>query len=169
MTHDRKVVHLLNSSNNAFHEANPAFSPDGKWLAFTSNESGRPEVYIQAFQSADSPAVTGERYLVSRAGAQALRWRRDGKELCYLGFDGRVHAVPVLGGHPEVPVRLSPKPEFVPTKALFTISTKREPCDSFDSRLRCVGGRGRFVIPVADSSQRSSLMVVQNCEELLRS
>lgn len=34
-----------------FHEANPMFSPDGKWLAFTSDESGRPELYVQALET----------------------------------------------------------------------------------------------------------------------
>ena len=77
----RKPVPLLTTR---FHEANPAFSPDGKWLAFTSDESGRAEVYLQAFRSGDAPSLTGERYLVSSAGAQALRWRRDGKEMFYL-------------------------------------------------------------------------------------
>src|SRR5207247_132473 len=72
----RKPVPLVNTR---FHEANPAFSPDGKWLAFTSNESGRPEVYIQRFQAKEAPSVVGGRYLVSRAGALALRWRRNGR------------------------------------------------------------------------------------------
>src|SRR5207249_4284812 len=49
----RKPVPLLNTR---FHEANPAFSPDGKWLAFTSDESGRPELYVQAFRSGDAPS-----------------------------------------------------------------------------------------------------------------
>src|SRR6266567_7497534 len=42
----RKLIPLLKTR---FHETNATFSPDGKWLAFTSNESGRPEVYVQAF------------------------------------------------------------------------------------------------------------------------
>ena len=91
LTHNRKVIPVLNTR---FHEANATFSPDGKWLTFTSNESGRPEVYVQAFDSTGTPRVTGERHLVTRSGAQALRWRRDGKELFYLSFDGRVYAVP---------------------------------------------------------------------------
>jgi Tol biopolymer transport system component/DNA-binding winged helix-turn-helix (wHTH) protein len=102
VTHGRKSSPLLNTR---FHEANPAFAPDGKWLAFTSNESGRPELYVQAFRSGDTPGIIGERHLVSREGALAVRWRRDGKELFYLGFDGRVQAVSV---------RLSPRPEFGP-------------------------------------------------------
>src|SRR3954452_18778969 len=89
------AIRLLNTR---FHEANPAFSPDGKWLAFTSDESGRPELYLQAFHSGESPGVRGERYLISRTGANAVRWRRDGKELFYLGFDGRVQAVRVSLG-----------------------------------------------------------------------
>jgi dipeptidyl aminopeptidase/acylaminoacyl peptidase len=51
-------------------EVFPKFSPDGKWLTFTSNESGRPEVYVQAFESTGAPRVTGERHLVTRSGAQ---------------------------------------------------------------------------------------------------
>jgi Tol biopolymer transport system component len=59
MARNRKLVPLLNTR---FHEANPAFSPDGKWLAFTSNESGRPEVYIQAFHTTESPSVVGDSF-----------------------------------------------------------------------------------------------------------
>ena len=81
MAHGRKVMPLLSTR---FHESNAAFSPDGKWLTFTSNESGRAEVYVQASESTGTPRVTGERHLVTRSGAQALRWRRDGKELFYL-------------------------------------------------------------------------------------
>src|SRR5205814_10508158 len=101
--------------STGFHESNAAFSPDGKWLTFTSNESGRPEIYVQVFESTGAPRVTGERHLVTRSGAQALRWRRDGKELFYLSFDGRVYAVPV---------KLTPKPEFGPATPLYTISTQ---------------------------------------------
>ena len=67
----RRSVPLLNTR---FHESTPVFSPDGRWLAFTSNESGRPEVYVQAFRSGDDPGVFGERHLVSHSGAVALRW-----------------------------------------------------------------------------------------------
>ena len=46
----------------------------------------------------DSLRVTGERFLISRQGAQCLRWRKNGRELYYLGFDGRVYAVPLAFG-----------------------------------------------------------------------
>ena len=93
MARNRKVIPLLNTP---FHEYNAVFSPDGKWLAFLSTESGQAEIYIQALDRGnDSLRVTGERFLVSRQGAQCLRWRKNGKELFYLGFDGRVYAVPL--------------------------------------------------------------------------
>jgi DNA-binding winged helix-turn-helix (wHTH) protein/WD40 repeat protein len=151
----RKPVPLLNTR---FHEANPAFSPDGKWLAFTSNESGRPEVYVQAFRSGDAPSVIGERHLVSSAGAQAVRWRRDGKELFYLGFDGRVQAVPV---------RLSPKPEFGAATALFTISTEARAAIHSVLGFDVSADGQRFVIPVVSSLKAPSIVVVQNWEALL--
>ena len=151
----RKPVPLLNTR---FHEANPAFSPDGKWLAFTSNESGRPEVYVQAFRSGDAPSVIGERHLVSGAGAQAVRWRRDGKELFYLDFAGRVQAVPV---------RLSPKPDFGPATALFTISTEARAAIHSVLGFDVSADGQRFVIPVVSSLKAPSIVVVQNWEALL--
>jgi DNA-binding winged helix-turn-helix (wHTH) protein len=151
----RKLIPLLKTR---FHETTATFSPDGKWLAFTSNESGRPEVYVQAFRSGDAPSVIGERHLVSSAGAQALRWRRDGKELFYLGFDGRVQSVPV---------RLSPKPHFGAATALFAISTEaRAAIHSFLGFDVSADGQ-RFVIPVVSSLKAPSFVVVQNWEALL--
>jgi Tol biopolymer transport system component/DNA-binding winged helix-turn-helix (wHTH) protein len=150
----RKAIPLLHTP---FHEANPAFSPDGKWLAFTSNESGRAEVYVQAFRSGDEPSVTGQRYLVSSAGALAVRWRRDGKELFYLGFDGRVQAVPL---------RLSPKPEFGPATALFSISTEARAAIHSVLGFDVSADGKRFVIPTSPESP--SLVVVQNWEALLQ-
>jgi len=151
----RKPVPLLNTR---FHEANAAFSPDGNWLAFTSNESGRPELYVQAFQSDDPPGVIGERYPVSSAGAQAVRWRRDGRELFYLDFDGRVQAIPV---------RLSPKPEFGPATALFTITTEARAAIHSVLGFDVSADGNRFIIPVVTSQEGASIVVIQNWEALL--
>jgi Tol biopolymer transport system component len=153
MARGRKPAPLLNTR---FHEANPAFSPDGKWLAFTSNESGRAELYVQAFQSGDVPAVIGERHRVSSAGALAVRWRRDGRELFYLGFDGRVQAVSL---------RLSPKPEFGPATALFTISTEARAAIHSVLGFDVSADGNRFVI--VRSPESPSIVVIQNWEGLL--
>ena len=59
-------------------EHSPRFSPDGKWLAYVSNESGRDEVYVR-------PYPTGDRVPVSTRGGDGPVWRRDGKELFYQG------------------------------------------------------------------------------------
>jgi serine/threonine protein kinase/Tol biopolymer transport system component len=59
----------------------PRFSPDGKWLAYESGESGRNEVYIQQYPQ-------GERIEVSTGGGDGPVWRRDGKELFFLGYTG---------------------------------------------------------------------------------
>jgi Tol biopolymer transport system component len=65
------------------------FSPDGRWLAYESSESGRFEVYVQTF-----PEAGGKRQ-VSPAGGTQARWRGDGRELYYLGLDARLMAVAV--------------------------------------------------------------------------
>jgi serine/threonine protein kinase/Tol biopolymer transport system component len=70
---------------------NGQFSPDGKWVAYSSNETGSWEVNVSPF-----PNAAGK-WQVSRGGAEP-RWRRDGKELFYLSADGKMMAVPVKIG-----------------------------------------------------------------------
>jgi Tol biopolymer transport system component len=74
-------------------EGYASFSPDSRWIAYTSSESGRPEVYVRPFKPPGSAASSTEdqsargKWQVSRDGAvqQQPRWRSDGKELYYLG------------------------------------------------------------------------------------
>jgi eukaryotic-like serine/threonine-protein kinase len=89
-----------------YSESHGQFSPDGKWIAYTSNESGRSEIYVQ-------PLSTGVSTPVSSSGGGLPRWRRDGKELFYRGVDGRLMAVSVRA----VPTGL----EFGVPTALFPI------------------------------------------------
>lgn len=72
-----------------FEEAMAQFSPDGRWFAYTSNESGRTEVYVQSFP------VSGGKWLISTGGGSQPRWRRDGKELFYLAPDRQLMSVNV--------------------------------------------------------------------------
>jgi serine/threonine-protein kinase len=79
-----------------FSELNPALSPDVRWLAYTSNESGINEVYVRPF-----PDAQGGRWQISNGGGSEPRWSRDGRELFYLDGDRRltvvrVHAVPTF-------------------------------------------------------------------------
>ncbi|HEY3123068.1 MAG TPA: protein kinase, partial [Thermoanaerobaculia bacterium] len=72
-----------------FDEWDGQFSPDGRWIAYVSNESGRPEVYAQPFQG------PGPRRKMSTAGGLMPKWRHDGAELFYVAPDRRLMAVPV--------------------------------------------------------------------------
>ncbi len=73
----------------AFDETQGQFSPDGHWLAYTSNESGRDEIYVRPFPE------SGGKWQVSTAGGSQPRWRPDGKELFYVAADGHLMAVPI--------------------------------------------------------------------------
>jgi WD40-like Beta Propeller Repeat len=64
-----------------FREEDGAFSPDGRWMAYVSDESGALEVYVQAFPGGKS------KRLVSSGGGTGPRWRADGRELFYLSAD----------------------------------------------------------------------------------
>jgi Tol biopolymer transport system component len=87
-TADRKAAPILDTINS---ESYAALSPDGKWLAFQSDESGRTEVYVQAFEGAVSG--TTKRWLISSGGGGLPRWRADGAEMFYITSGGRMMAV----------------------------------------------------------------------------
>jgi Tol biopolymer transport system component len=71
---------------------NAQFSPDGKWVAYASTESGKWEIYVTSF-----PDARGK-WQISTAGGTQPRWRGDSKELFYLASDGKIMAVPITGG-----------------------------------------------------------------------
>ncbi len=73
-----------------FNEGQAKFSPDGKWVAYSSNESGTIEVYVRPF-----PASSGGKWLVSNGGGSEARWRPDGKELFYIAPGGALMATEV--------------------------------------------------------------------------
>jgi eukaryotic-like serine/threonine-protein kinase len=101
---DRKSSAVIQTPAN---EMSPEFSPDGRWLAYASNQSGRHEVYVQPYPG------PGERHLISTNGGEQPAWSGDGRELFYVqggGFGGgptalmsvRVEATPAFrAGTPE--------------------------------------------------------------------
>jgi hypothetical protein len=158
MARDRKVIPLLNTP---FYEDNAVFSPDGHWLAFVSNESGQAEIYIQALDHGhDSLSVTGDRFLISRDGAQCLRWRKNGKELYYLGSDGRVFAVSLDFRSARVHAG---KPE-----PLFTIEAEARATVHSVVSFDVSADGSRFVIPSITPGESSALVVLQDWESLVR-
>jgi dipeptidyl aminopeptidase/acylaminoacyl peptidase len=70
-------------------EGQPAFSPDGKWVAYMSDESGRPEIYVQPY-----PA-NGDKWTISTSGGVQPQWRGDGKELFFLTPSLQITAVDI--------------------------------------------------------------------------
>jgi eukaryotic-like serine/threonine-protein kinase len=71
---------------------NAQFSPDGRWVAYASNESGKWEIYVTSF-----PEAKGK-WQLSNGGGEQPRWRGDGKELFFLSADGKMMATPVKTG-----------------------------------------------------------------------
>jgi Tol biopolymer transport system component len=75
-----------------FNESQAQFSPDGRWVAYVSDEAGTPQIYVQSF-----PMLTGK-WQISTGGGTQPRWRRDGKELFYLALDRKLTAVTIRPG-----------------------------------------------------------------------
>jgi Tol biopolymer transport system component len=90
MSGDRTPVPLVRTK---FSEGQGQISPDGRWFAYTSRESGRPEVYVQSFPTPKDPP----RRVSTHGGADA-RWRKDGRQLFYLSLDRQLMALPVQTG-----------------------------------------------------------------------
>ena len=85
---DQKPTPLIQTQ---FNEGQARFSPDGRWIAYSSNESGQYQVYVQSFP------ISGGKWQVSTGGGAQPQWRRDGKELFYLTPDRKIMAVDVNG------------------------------------------------------------------------
>ena len=90
----------------AFHERDGQFSPDGKWVAYQSNEAGHFEIYLQPFPG------PGDRIQVSAGGGQQVRWAKNGAELFYIAADQRLTSVRVTFRANGKPVLGPPAPSL---------------------------------------------------------
>jgi Tol biopolymer transport system component/tRNA A-37 threonylcarbamoyl transferase component Bud32 len=118
-----------------FNEGNAHFSPDGKFIAFMSNESGRNEVYVQAYPG------PGRTWQISTSGGADIHWSADGKELFYRAPDQRLMAVETqLGGGAFQPG--IPRPLFLARIATGASTTKYAP-DRTGQRFLVVSTLGR--------------------------
>jgi len=98
LTGDRKPRPLMESP---FNEVDPALSPDGKWLAYRSDETGRFEIYIVAYPSLKQKVRLTQNGTIPdvNASVRLLAWRNDGREMYFMPADGRtIMAVPVQTG-----------------------------------------------------------------------
>ena len=126
------------------------FSPDGRLVAYTSNESGRFEVYVETIPRSD------RKWPVSTNGGYEPRWRGDGREIYYLSEDRKLMAV-VVGVGPSFGI---PKPLFQ-TRVSAGVTA---------NRAHYVPGRDgqRFLVNVGLEAQASPITVVVNWTALLK-
>jgi Tol biopolymer transport system component len=121
------------------------FSPDGRFVAYASNETGRWEIQVAPFPG------PGGNWRVSTDGGTEPVWRRDGKELYFIAANGWLMAVPV---------RLSPSFEAGPPKPLFQLR-RREPISTFDFFNYDVTPDGqRFVVNATKETTSPPLTIV---------
>lgn len=135
-------------------EGEAQFSPDGRWVAYTSNESGRDEIYVVPFPASSTSGQTGSaalqgKWQISIAGGHAPRWRRDGRELFYLASDNTVTAVPVSTRSAGFSFK-SPRPLFRANPGFYSVSYDVSPDGN------------RFIINTAPEERTAPITVVEN-------
>jgi Tol biopolymer transport system component len=129
-----------------FSEASPRFSPDGRWIAYESDESGEPEVYAALTEGG------GGKRRLSPSGGRLPRWRRDGRELTYVAPNGLIMSIPVTAGS---------RGEFGVPVPLFRVESVVENYDVSPDGTR-------FLVRMpAENSSESPLRVILNWPALL--
>jgi len=152
-TGDTSTIEI--AASDRYREAAPTLSPDARWIAYASNETGRHEVYIQPF-----PNVAGGKWPVSPSGGDEPLWSRDGRELFYRNGAGEMVAVEILSNG---------SPPIGQQRALF--STLPYLRDAFYRSYDVTPDRQRFVMlrrPTGQGVEDTRLIVVENFLEELR-
>jgi Tol biopolymer transport system component len=132
-------------------EPKAQFSPDGSWIAYTSAEDGRTQVYVESFPSGKG------KWQVSHTGGDHPRWASDGRELFYLTGDGTLMAVPIRPN--SLPSHFG-----IPT-ALFKVQVSST---YFAGSPYDVAAGGRILALAYSGERRSSLTMLLNWTQLLR-
>ncbi len=141
-----------------FNERWARFSPDGRWVAYTSNESGHDEIYVRPFlepaASTSKDGSSGGQWQVSTAGGIYPLWRSDGKELYYLAPEGQMMAVPItVAGTALAPA--APVVLFLPR--IYGGGT-----DTSLGRQYDITRDGRFLINTVLDAASSPITFIQN-------
>jgi serine/threonine-protein kinase len=139
-----------------FNELNPELSPDGKWLAYESNQSGQNEIYVRPF-----PQVNAGLWQISTSGGRQPAWSASGQELFYRSPDGALMGVSIVA---EPRFAASGQPIRIVSDRYYSTGPYRTYDVSRDAK--------RFLMIKPDESERqavASIVVVQNwLEELKR-
>ena len=151
---DRKPFPVVHSKAN---ESGGYFSPDNRWIAYGSDESGQWEIYVQAFdpKGGAGTGATSGKWMVSNKGSPGMaRWRQDGKELLYMASDGSIMSVPVS---------LNPVFRFEPSELLFRLPPKFSTAGAPGAVADVTPDHQKFLVLMpAASSARDEISVVMN-------
>ena len=143
---ERKPQPFVRTEASEFHAF---FSPNGRWVAYTSDASGRAEVYVRAFPSGEGP------WQVSSEGGDQAWWRRDGRELFYLSLDRRLMAVAVDGEGPAF--------KASPPKALFRTRTRAPGSVASRGEYNASADGQRFLVnKLVEDPAKATITVVVN-------
>jgi Tol biopolymer transport system component len=144
MTGDKKLFAVVQAQSPQARIVQFRLSPDGRWLAYSSTESGREEVYVTHF-----PSGAG-RWQVSQSGGTFPAWRGDGKEIWFIGADGSLHAAGVNAKSEEF--------ELEPVRNLFQVSYVAPVGDPYD----LTPDGQRLIITTLPESLPTPLVLVTN-------
>jgi Tol biopolymer transport system component len=146
MTGDSEPMPFLSTP---FHEGRGQFSPDGKWVAYTSDESGANDVYVQSF-----PA-SGAKWRVSSKGGDWVRWRSDGREMFYIAADRKLMSVAVRAAADSLELG-TPKALFAIPFALFTSGD----IAPYTYDVMPDGQRFLAIVPVGDAASPTMTVIL---------
>jgi serine/threonine protein kinase len=143
---DHKAIPFAQTT---FNENAAQFSPDGRWIAYSSDETGRPEIFIQPFP------VTGDKWQVSDQGGELPKWRGDGKEIYfYSGGKIRAAGLQLQAGRVEIE----------PSQDLFALTRLSGPIYFYE-----VAPDGqRFLVDQPAEDSRGALKILTNWWSVLK-
>ena len=156
---DRKPFPVVQTPSD---EASGQFSPDGRWVAYQSNESKTMQIYVRPFRGSGGPWQVS-----STEGGSQPRWRPDGRELFYVAPDARLMAVPIaVGADAQTLEAGAPKPLF---RTRLASGAGGNVSGLMSKQQYAVASDGRFLMNVAvEAATAPPITVVLNWDAALK-